>query len=220
MAGVSFTTLEEAARNVKTGMRVMVGGFGLAGVPDQLVYTVRKKTETRDLTVISNNISVGTQADALFQEGRIKKAIGSYFTTNPSVVQAYREGRVEIELLPQGTFAEAIRLGGAGIAAFYTPTAAGTELAIGKEVRMFDGREHVLERALRADVALIHAYKADRAGNLVYRKSSRNFNPLMAMAADYVIVEVEHLVDVGELAPDEIVTPFIFIDEVVVAARR
>ncbi|KUO94701.1 CoA transferase subunit A [Ferroacidibacillus organovorans] len=219
MAGVSFTTLEEAARNVRSGMRVMLGGFGLAGVPDQLVFTVREKTDARDLTVISNNLTVGTQADKLFQEGRIKKAIGSYFTTNKSVVQAYRQGRVEIELLPQGTFAEAIRLGGAGIAAFYTPTAAGTELAAGKEVRLFDGREHVLERSLRADVALIHAYKADAAGNLVYRKSSRNFNPLMAMAADMVIAEVEQVVAVGELDPDEIVTPFVFVDQVVELAR-
>lgn len=193
----------------------MVGGFGLSGVPVKLVDALLE-TPVGDLTVISNNI--GTPGGGLgkwLRAGKIKKAIGSYFTTNPDVGRAYLEGKLEVQLMPQGTFCEAIRAGGSGIAAFYTPTAAGTDLAAGKEVREFDGKLYVLERALRADVALIKAYKADELGNLVYYKTARNFNPLMAMAADLTIAEVDEVVPAGALDPECIVTPHVFVDIVV-----
>src|SRR5207245_4455308 len=149
-------------------------------------------------------------------EGQLRKAIGSFFTSNPEVAAAHREGRLEVQLLPQGTLAEGIRCGGAGIPAFFTRTAAGTVLAEGKETRVFeDGRSYVLERALHADVALVRAFRADRLGNLVYRKTARNFNPMMATAADLVLAEVDEVVEVGELDPDAVVTPHLYVDVVV-----
>lgn len=212
---VQFLSVDEAIKQIPMSATMLVGGFGATGVPEYLLQGVIDRTELQDLTIISNNITKETNLNVLFQQDRIKKAIGSYFTTNKEVVQAYRDGRIEIELLPQGTFSEAIRLGGSGVPAFYTPTAAGTELAIGKETRTFKGREYVLEQTLFADVALIKAYKADKAGNLIYRKSARNFNPIMAMAADLTIVEVGEIVEIGELDPESIVTPFAFVDIVV-----
>lgn len=212
---VQFLSVDEAIKQIPMSPTMLVGGFGATGVPEYLLQGVIDRTELQNLTIISNNITKETNLNVLFQQDRIKKAIGSYFTTNKEVVQAYREGRIEIELLPQGTFSEAIRLGGSGVPAFYTPTAAGTELAIGKETRTFKGREYVLEQTLFADVALIKAYKADKAGNLIYRKSARNFNPIMAMAADLTIVEVGEIVEIGELDPESIVTPFAFVDIVV-----
>ncbi|MFC4798467.1 CoA transferase subunit A [Neobacillus sp. GCM10023253] len=212
---VQFLSVDEAIKQIPKSATMLVGGFGATGVPEYLLQGVIDRTELQDLTIISNNITKETNLNVLFQQNRIKKAIGSYFTTNKEVVQAYREGRIEIELLPQGTFSEAIRLGGSGVPAFYTPTAAGTELAIGKETRIFNGREYVLEQSLFADIALIKAYKADKAGNLIYRKSARNFNPIMAMAADLTIVEVGEIVEIGELDPESIVTPFAFVDIVV-----
>ncbi|MCH6264162.1 CoA transferase subunit A [Neobacillus citreus] len=212
---VQFLSVDEAIKQIPKSATMLVGGFGATGVPEYLLQGVIDRRELQDLTIISNNITKETNLNVLFQQDRIKKAIGSYFTTNKEVVQAYREGRIEIELLPQGTFSEAIRLGGSGVPAFYTPTAAGTELAIGKETRTFKGREYVLEQTLFADVALIKAYKADKAGNLIYRKSARNFNPIMAMAADLTIVEVGEIVEIGELDPESIVTPFAFVDIVV-----
>ena len=201
---------EEAVRLVRSGSIVMVGGFGLSGVPLRLIDAL-ERTEVRDLTVISNNIgSPGKGLGKLLNSGRIKKAIGTYFTTNPDVGEAYHAGKIEVELIPQGTFCEAIRAGGSGIPAFYTPTAAGTDLAKGKEIRYFDGRPYVLERALRGDVSLAH--KADELGNLVYYKTARNFNPLMAMASDCVIVEVDEIVPAGSLDPEAIVTPHVFVD--------
>jgi len=188
----------------------MVGGFGLSGVPLRLIDAL-EKTEVRDLTVISDNIE-RRSLGKLVQAGKVKKAIGTYFTTNPDVVEAYHAGKIEVELIPQGTFCEAIRAGGSGIPAFYTPTAAGTDLAKGKEVRYFDGRPYVLERALRGDVSLIRAHKADELGNLVYYKTARNFNPLMAMASDWVIAEVDEIVPAGSLDPEAIVTPHVFVD--------
>lgn len=217
---VQFLSALEAVRLIPRGASVMVGGFGLAGIPESLLAAILQEPQIEELTIISNNITLESNLHQLFMQNRIKKAIGSYFTTNKEVVKAHREGRIEIELLPQGTMTEAIRLGGAGIAAFYTPTSAGTELAIGKESRVFNGREHVLEQSLFADVALIKAYQADRAGNLVYRKTARNFNPLMATAAHLTIVEVEEIVEMGQLDPESIVTPFIFVDVIVQKGRE
>lgn len=195
----------------------MVGGFGRSGVPETLLGELCTRRESvNGLTVISNNITLGTNLDRLFLGGQIRKAVGTYFTTNPEVVRAYREQRLDIELLAQGTFAEAIRLGGAGIPAFYTPTAAGTDLANGKETRVIGGQPCVLEHALTADVALIRAHRADTAGNLTYRKAARNFNPLMATAARLTIAEVDEVVEAGLLNPEAIVTPFLFVDIVVV----
>lgn len=213
--GVQFLSAAEAIMQIPESATIFVGGFGITGFPQQLVQAVIERTELKDLTIISNNINPDTNLFTLFQQNRIKKAIGTYFTTSKEVVKAYREGRIEIELLPQGTFSEAIRLGGSGIPAFYTPTGAGTEIAKGKETRIFNGREYVLEHSLRGDVSLVKAYKADKAGNIVYRKSARNFNPLMAMAADLTIVEVDEIVEIGELDPESIVTPFAFVDIVV-----
>lgn len=208
-------SVHDAISRIPHAATLMVGGFGHSGVPEVLLGALLQVPELHDFTVISNNITKDSNLDRLFLQGRIKKAIGSYFTTNKEVVQAYRRGQLEIDMLPQGTLVEAIRLGGAGMAAFYTPTAAGTELAQGKETRVFNGREYVLERTLTADVALIRAYKADRAGNLVYRKTARNFNPLMATAAALTIVEVDEIVEIGELDPEAIVTPFVFVDIIV-----
>jgi 3-oxoacid CoA-transferase subunit A len=204
-------TAEEAVRRIRSGS-MMVGGFGLAGVPLRLIDALGR-TGVRDLTVISNNI--GTPGQGLgkwLNAGQIKKVIGTYFTTNPDVGEAYHAGKIEVELIPQGTFCEAIRAGGSGIPAFYTPTATGTELAEGKEVRFFDGKPYVLERALRGDVSLIKAHKADELGNLIYYKTARNFNPLMAMASDLTIAEVDEIVPVGSLDPEAIVTPHVFVD--------
>ncbi|MEW9032931.1 MAG: CoA transferase subunit A [Planifilum fimeticola] len=203
-------TAEEAVRLIRSGSTVMVGGFGLSGAPLRLIDAL-ERAGVRDLTVISDNIerrSLGKWVQA----GMVKKAVGTYFTTNPDVVEAYHAGRIEVELLPQGTFCEAIRAGGSGIPAFYTPTSAGTDLAKGKEIRYFDGRPYVLERALRGDVSLIRAHKADELGNLVYYKTARNFNPLMAMASDWVIAEVDEIVPAGSLDPEAIVTPHVFVD--------
>jgi len=210
-----FMTVEEAAALVPSGASVMVGGFGLSGQPLSLIEALRK-TDVKGLTIISNNVGQpGEGLGKLLLEGRIKKAIGSFFTSNPDVIRLKREGMLEVELVPQGTFSEAIRLGGSGIPAFYTATAAWTLLAEGKETKLFDGREYVLEKSLRADVALIKAYKADRYGNLIYYKTARNFNPMMAMAAKLTIVEVDEIVEVGELDPEQIVTPFLFVDVIV-----
>ncbi|MBO0683787.1 MAG: CoA transferase subunit A [Candidatus Dormibacteraeota bacterium] len=205
-----------AVARVRDGDVIMVGGFGLVGQPLRLVEALVAGGR-RDLTVISNNVGEpGRGLGVLLREGKLRKAIGSFFTSNPEVAAAHREGRIDVQLLPQGTLAEGIRCAGAGIPAFYTPTAAGTVLAEGKETRVFeDGRSYVLERAIRADVALVKAHRADRLGNLVYRKTARNFNPMMATAAELVIAEVEEVVEVGELDPDAIVTPHLYVDVVV-----
>lgn len=208
-------TAKEAVSLVPTGATIMVGGFGLSGQPLSLVNALLQM-DVSDFTVISNNIGQpGQGLGKLLLADRIKKAVGTYFTSNPDVSRYKREGKLEVELLPQGTFSEAIRLGGSGIPAFYTPTAVGTLLAEGKETKVFDGREYVLEKSLRADVALIKAYKADRYGNLVYYKTARNFNPMMAMAADLTIAEVDEVVEIGELNPEAIITPHVFVDVVV-----
>ncbi|WP_114375925.1 3-oxoacid CoA-transferase subunit A [Elioraea thermophila] len=207
----------EAVEPVADGMTVLIGGFGQVGTPNHLIEALCEKG-VRDLVVVSNNAGTGTHGLArLMAEGRVRKVICSYPRSRGSVVleELYREGRIELEIVPQGTLAERLRAAGAGIPAFYTPTAAGTLLAEGKETRIFGGRACVLEHALPGDVALIEAWEADRWGNLTFRKSGRNFNPVMAMAARLTIAQVHHVVPLGTLDPERIVTPGVFVDRVV-----
>lgn len=208
-------TAQEAARYIKNGHTVMVGGFGLIGSPLTIIKSLEKE-EVSDLTVISNNVGEeGKGLGVILRQEKIAKAIGSYFTSNREAVRLYNAGKLKLQLLPQGTLAESIRAGGAGIPAFYTSTSVGTTLAEEKEVKEFKGKRYVLQEALRANIAIIKAYKADRLGNLTYYKTARNFNPLMATAADFVIVEVDEIVEVGELKPEEIVTPHLYVDKIV-----
>jgi 3-oxoacid CoA-transferase subunit A len=209
------TTISAAIENIKSGHTLMVGGFGLIGSPLSVIQYLTEY-DVSDLTVVSNN--VGEQGEGLgllLRQGKLKKAIGSYFTSNRDVAKYYNAGELELELLPQGTLSEAIRAGGAGIGGFYTKTAVGTDLAKGKEIKEFDGEQYLLQKGLKADVAIIRAWKADRLGNLVYYKTAQNFNPNMATAASYVIAEVDEIVEVGEISPDEIVTPHLYIDAIV-----
>ncbi len=216
MSTIKLTNAQESIQKViRSGDSIMVGGFGLIGSPLTLIDELTRHSAT-DLTIISNNVGeAGRGLGLLLQQGKIKKAIGSYFTSNREVAQWYNQGKLEIQLLPQGTFSEAIRSGGAGIGGFYTKTAVGTELAKGKETKVIDGETYLFEKALKADVALIRAEKADTKGNLVYYKTARNFNPIMATAANYVIAEVDQIVEEGELSPEEIVTPHLYIDALV-----
>lgn len=212
-------TLEQAMRYVRDGSVIMIGGFGLCGNPENLIRALRDHG-ARDLTIVSNNAGVDEHGiGILINAGQVRKMISTYIGENKILEQKVISGEIQVELNPQGTFAERIRAGGAGIAAFYTPTGVGTVVAEGKETRVFDGRTYVLERALRADVAFIKAYKGDPMGNLIYRKTARNFNPVMATAADVVIAEVEELVEVGQLDPDTVVTPGIFVDMVIKGER-
>lgn len=214
-----FKSIKEALEPVQDNQTVMVGGFGLVGAPLSLIDGLVER-DVNGLTIISNNLGEkGKGLGILLNQGKVKKAIGSYFTSNRDVGKAYQNGEIEIELLPQGTLSEAIRAGGAGIGGFYTKTGAGTELSKDKETKIIDGEEFVLERALKADVAIIRAWKADKLGNLVFYKTAQNFNPLMATAAGYVVVEVEEIVEVGELAPNEIETSHLFIDGIVIAQK-
>ncbi len=207
-----FYAINEAISQIKQGSRVMVGGFGLRGYPDVLVEALAE-SGINDLTIISNDLgSPGIGLGKLLSNGQIKKLIGNYYNWNPDVAQAYNEGIIDVTLVPQGTFAEAIRAAGVGIPAFYTATSVGTELASNKEIREFSEKSYVLERAISADVALLKAYKADKLGNLIYYKTARNFNPVMAMAAKLVIVQVDEIVESGELNSESIVTPHIFVD--------
>jgi len=209
------TTISAAIENIKSGQTLMVGGFGLIGSPLSVIQYLTEY-DVSDLTVVSNN--VGEQGEGLgllLRQGKLKKAIGSYFTSNRDVAKYYNAGELELELLPQGTLAEAIRAGGAGIGGFYTKTAVGTELAKDKELKEIDGEQYLLQKGLKADVAIVRAWKADRLGNLVYYKTAQNFNPNMATAASYVIAEVDEIVEVGELSPDEIVTPHLYVDAIV-----
>lgn len=218
MRQVPQLTAAEAAALVPDGAAIMVGGFGMTGNPVHLVHALAER-EIKNLTIISNNVGEpGLGGGRLLRQGKLARAIGSYFTSNREAVQAVLDKKMVVELLPQGTMAEAIRAGGAGIGGFYTPTAAGTVLAEDQETKVINGIEHVFVPALRADVAFIRAHRADTAGNLVYRMTERNFNPLMATAADLVIVEAEEIVPVGELSPDEIVTPGIYVDYLVQAS--
>ncbi len=209
-------TAEKAISKVQNGSSIMVGGFGLVGCPITLVDTLAK-TPIKDLTIISNNLGEqGKGLGVLVENKQIKKAIGSYFTSNKDVVEANQKGEIQIELLPQGTLSEAIRAGGAGIIGFYTPVSVNTALAEKKEKKIISNKEYVLQECIQADFAFIKAQKADKFGNLIYSKSSRNFNPVMATAAKVTIAEVDEIVDVGSLNPEEIVTPHLYVNYIVV----
>jgi 3-oxoacid CoA-transferase subunit A/3-oxoadipate CoA-transferase alpha subunit len=216
MTALALTSAEEAVAHVNSGDTVMVGGFGLVGAPLGLIDALVEHSDATDLTVVSNNIGEpGRGLGKLLRQGRIRRGISSYFTSNPEAVAAVNAGEIEATLLPQGTFAEAIRAGGAGIGGFLTPVGAGTLLAEGKEQRMVGGVPHVLEPPLRADVALVYAARADRLGTLWYRHTARNFNPLMATAARVTIAEAGEILDVGELDPESIHTPHLYVDVLV-----
>lgn len=200
---------------VKDGMTLMSGGFGLCGIPQLLIEAIRD-TGVKNLTVISNNAGIdGAGLGILLERGQIKKMISSYVGENKLFAELFLSGKLELEFNPQGTLAERIRAGGAGIPAFFTRTGVGTMIAEGKESREFDGITYIMERGLTADVSIVHAYKGDTEGNLVYRKTARNFNPMMAAAGKVTVAEVEHLVEAGEIDPDAIHTPGIFVHCVV-----
>src|SRR3982751_2785569 len=200
---------------LRDGMTIMAGGFGLCGIPDMLIEAVRD-FGVKDLTVISNNAGIdGVGLGILLDTRQVKKMISSYVGENKTFAKQYLAGELEIEFNPQGTLAERIRAGGAGIPAFFTKTGVGTLIAEGKEVREFDGESYVMERGLFADLAIVHAWKGDREGNLIYRKTARNFNPMMATAAAVTVVEVESLVEAGEIDGDHVHTPGIFVKRIV-----
>jgi len=201
----------EAVERIPDGATIMMGGFGLCGIPESLI-TALKARGTRGLTVISNNAGVDDFGiGVLLRARQVRKMVSTYVGENKEFERQFLTGELEVELVPQGTFAERIRAGGAGIAGFFTPTGYGTLVSEGKETRVIDGTPYVLEAPLKADFAFVKAWKGDRAGNLVYRKTARNFNPVMATAAAVTIAEVEHLVEPGELDPDHVVTPGIFV---------
>jgi 3-oxoadipate CoA-transferase alpha subunit len=214
-------SIAEALSGVRDGATVLMGGFGAVGQPDELIEGLIEQG-ARDLTVVANNAGAGRVGLAkLMEAGRVRRIICSFPRSAGSTVfeELYRAGRLELEIVPQGTLAERMRAAGAGIPAFFTPTGAGTLLAQGKEVREFGGRPHVMEHALRGDVALVEAWEGDRWGNLTYRESGRNFNPVMAMAADLTVAQVHHLRDLGQIAPDSVHTPGIFVNRVVQVHR-
>jgi 3-oxoacid CoA-transferase subunit A len=204
----------EAIQDIQDGASIMMGGFGLCGIPENLISALREKG-ARNLTILSNNAGIDDFGiGILLQTRQVKKMISTYVGENKLFEELVLSGQLEIELVPQGTFAERIRAGGAGIAAFYTPTGYGTRIAEGKETREFNGRMYVMERGLTADFAFVKAWKGDRWGNLVFRKTARNFNPMMATAGRVTIAEVEELVELGELEPDQIHTPAIFVQRI------
>ena len=210
---------EEAVSRIRSGDTIMVGGFGLVGAPLTLIDALAEHSEATDLTVVSNNIGEpGKGLGKLLRQGRIRRGISSFFTSNPEAVAAANAGEIEATLVPQGTFAEAIRAGGAGIGGFFTPVGAGTLLAGGKEERVIDGVPYVLESPIRADVSLVYAARADELGNLWYRHTARNFNPLMATAARITIAEAGEIVPIGELDPESIATPHLYVDNLVAGA--
>jgi len=209
-----IASADAAIETLHDGATILMGGFGLCGIPENLIAAVRRRG-TKDLTIVSNNAGVDDFGiGILLQNRQVKKMVSTYVGENKLFEQLVLSGELQVELNPQGTLAERLRAGGAGIPAFYTPTGYGTMVAEGKETREFDGRHYVLERALRGNFAFIKAWKGDRWGNLIYRKTARNFNPMMATAADKVIAEVEELVDLGELPPDQVHTPGIFVDAI------
>lgn len=216
---IIYERVDNALTAVKSGQTIMVGGFGLIGAPLTLIEGLTHK-DVSDLTIISNNLGeAGEGLGVLLRQQKIRKAIGSYFTSNREVGEVYQRGEIDLQLLPQGTLAEAMRAGGAGIGGFYTKTGVGTELAEGKEERQIDGEHYLFEKAIRADVALIRAHKADTYGNLIYYKTARNFNPIMATAADLVIAEVDEIVASGELSAEDIITPHLYVDIIIVAEK-
>jgi len=215
---VRSTAADALAGLLKDGMTLMAGGFGLCGIPENLIAAIRE-TGVKDLTVVSNNCGVDDFGlGVLLAGGQIKKMISSYVGENKLFEKLYLSGELELEFNPQGTLAERIRAGGAGIPAFFTKTGVGTLVAEGKEVREFDGHLYVMERGITADLSIVKAWKGDAEGNLVYRKTARNFNPMMATAGKVTVAEVEHLVPVGELDKDNIHTPGIFVDRIVQGA--
>jgi 3-oxoacid CoA-transferase subunit A len=205
---------DEAIRDVGDGSSIMLGGFGLCGIPENLLRALVRK-RAKNLTTISNNAGIdGFGVGLLLAAGQIRRHIGTYVGENKLLESMVLEGKVQLDLVPQGTFSERIRAGGAGIPAFFTPTGVGTIVADGKETRDFEGRTYVMERWLKADFAFVKAWKGDRMGNLVYRKTARNFNPMMATAAKITIAEVEHLVEPGELDGDSIHTPSVYVKRI------
>jgi len=205
---------DEAIRDIFDGAIIMIGGFGLCGIPENLIRALVRKG-VKNLTTISNNVGVdGLGNGLLLAAGQIRKHIGTYVGENKLLEQMVLQGKLELDLVPQGTFSERIRAGGAGIPAFFTPTGVGTIVAQNKETREFEGREYLMERALKADFAFVKAWKGDQWGNLVYRKTARNFNPMMATAAKVTIAEVEDLVDAGELESDLIHTPSVYVKRI------
>jgi 3-oxoacid CoA-transferase subunit A len=208
------SSADSAIEKITDGVTILMGGFGLCGIPENLIAAVRRKG-AKNLTIVSNNAGVDDFGIGLLLQNRqVKKMISTYVGENKLFEKLVLSGELQVELNPQGTLSERLRAGGAGIPAFYTPTGVGTMVADGKETREFDGRLYVMEKGLRGDFAFVKAWKGDRWGNLIYRKAARNFNPMMATAADYVIAEVEQLVELGQLEPDAIHTPGIFVDAI------
>ncbi|MFS0875121.1 CoA transferase subunit A [Solibacillus isronensis] len=215
-----FTSADEALSQIQDGATIMVGGFGLVGIPEQLILALEEKG-VKDLTVISNNCGIDDWGlGLLLRKKQIKKIIASYVGENKEFERQVLSGEIEVELTPQGTLAERIRAGGAGIPAFYTPAGVGTIISDGKEVRNFNGKDYVLETALKADFAIIRAAKADQLGNLIYNKTAQNFNPIMAAAGEISIAEVEEIVETGMLDPNMIQTPSIYIQGMLQAKQE
>jgi 3-oxoacid CoA-transferase subunit A len=209
------TSFQEAVADIHDGATLMVGGFGLCGIPENAILALVEKG-VKDLTVISNNCGVDDWGlGLLLKNKQIKKMVGSYVGENKEFERQVLSGEIEVELIPQGTLAEKIRAGGAGIPAFYTPAGVGTPIAEGKETRMFNGKEYLLEEALSADFSIVRAWKGDKMGNLVYHKTARNFNPMIAAAGKVTIAEVENLYEIGELEPNSIHTPSIYVQTLV-----
>ena len=209
-----IASADAAVANLTDGATILMGGFGLCGIPENLIAAIRRKG-AKDLTIVSNNAGVDDFGIGLLLQNRqVKKMISTYVGENKLFEQLVLSGEMQVELNPQGTLAERLRAGGAGIPAFYTPTGYGTMVAEGKETREFNGRQYVLERGLRGDFAFIKAWKGDRWGNLLYRKTARNFNPMMATAADYVVAEVEEIVELGGLDPNQVHTSGIFVNAI------
>lgn len=214
--GKVFDSFDKAVEDIFDGATIIAGGFGLCGIPEKLIEAVQKKN-VQDLTVVSNNCGVDDYGlGLLLANKQIKKMVASYVGENKTFEQQFLSGELEVELTPQGTLAERIRAGGAGIPGFYTATGVGTPIAEGKEIKEFKGKNYILEEAIVGDFALVKAWKADKSGNLVFHKTARNFNPLAAMAAKVTIVEVEELVEIGELDPDHIHLPGVYIQRILV----
>ncbi len=210
-----YKSANEALNGVRDNMTVLVGGFGLCGIPENLILALRD-SGVKNLTCVSNNAGVDDFGlGLLLQTRQIRKMLSSYVGENQTFEKQYLSGELELEFCPQGTLAERLRAGGAGIPGFYTPTGVGTLVAEGKEVRDFDGRKYVFERGIVGDFALVRAWKADTFGNLIFRKTARNFNPMIAMAGKITVVEVEEIVDLGQLDPDQIHTPGVFVQRII-----
>jgi 3-oxoacid CoA-transferase subunit A len=214
MSNKVYADATSAILGVKNGMTFLVGGFGLCGIPENCIEALRD-SGIKDITCVSNNAGVDDFGlGLLLQTRQIKKMLSSYVGENVTFEKQFMSGELELEFCPQGTLAERLRAGGAGIPGFYTPTGVGTKIAEGKEVRIFDGREYILEKAITGDFAFVKAWKGDKFGNLVFRKTARNFNPMIATAGKITVAEVEELVEVGELDPDQIHTPGVFVQRI------